>query len=233
MRIKTSTFRIKKFLSALFVFGTILTTTMHADFIRMEMGAGIWAQTPAGEMDLSNISDETEAARAYAWAIVKHPIPLIPNVRVEYTNVVSSTGGNINVKYEMVQYDFVPYYNILDNTAWVTLDIGLDLKVVSAKEEITDIETDSTVFPLAYLRTRFQLPFSGLAAEADVKYLSYDANTVYDVRAKIDYTFTSFPVIEPAIEFGYRVQKFETDELLGAKMNMEFAGIYLGLMARF
>ena len=221
---------MKKFLSTLLTFGVVLSTVISADLTRVEVGAGAWMQTPAGDMDVSSVSDETEKAKAYVWAIVKHPIPVVPNLRVEYTSVVSS---NALTSLEITQYDLVPYYNILDNTGWITIDLGLDFKIINATEENTGTTTDSTVLPLGYVRTRFQLPFSGLAAEADMKYISFSNNTAYDVRAKLDYTFTSFPVIEPAIEIGYRVQKFETDELLGYTMNMEFEGIYLGLMVRF
>ena len=221
---------MKKFLSTLLVLGVVLSTVLSADLTRVEVGAGAWIQTPAGDMQVGQISDETEEAKAYVWALIKHPVPVIPNLRIEYTNVISS---NKITSLEITQYDLVPYYNILDNTGWITIDLGLDFKVINATEEISGNQTDSTVLPMGYARTRFQLPLSGLAAEADVKYISFSDNTAYDVRAKLDYTFTSFPVLEPAIEIGYRVQKFETDELLGYTMNMEFEGVYLGLMVRF
>ena len=54
------------------------------------------------------------------------------------------------------------------------------------------------------------------------------------MRAKVDYTFDFVPVVQPAIEVGYRVQKFDvTSDDDKTKMDMEFSGVYAGLMLRF
>lgn len=212
--------------------GAILASTLSADIARVELGAGAWAHTPSGEVGVVEVTDQSEQTEAYIWALVKHPVPVIPNLRVEYTNAsVGDVAGNMN----FTQYDVVPYYNILDNTAWITLDLGLDIKMleVSADTGSFSDDTDSIVFPLGYVRARVQVPFTGFGAEADVKYIEYSDNTIYDVRAKLDYTFTSFPVIEPGIEIGYRIQKIETTELLGTGMAVDFEGVYAGVMVRF
>jgi outer membrane protein len=156
---------------------------------------------------------------------------LVPNLRVEY---VTATAGVM----EFSQIDVIPYYNILDNTGWITLDIGLDIKMIDLTLDtdwgsISTSDADSLALPLAYARTRFQLPLSGLGAEVDAKAVSYADNTIYDVRAKIDYTLDITPVIQPGIELGYRIQKIETDELLPIDLDIEFSGIYAGAMLRF
>jgi len=146
----------------------------------------------------------------------------------------------------MTQFDVIPYYNILDNTAWITLDLGLDLKVTEIKYQadgvvipgIADTSyTDSvtTVIPLLYVRGRVEIPATNIGLEADLKYVSYNSNTIYDARAKVDYTLDFIPVIQPAIEVGYRVQKIklEDDGAGSAKADLDFAGAYAGLMLRF
>jgi outer membrane protein len=225
---------MKKILTTLALFASI-TTVASADLIRTEIGAGMWMQTPS-TADSTFTSSETEDAQPYVWALIKHPVPIVPNLRVEYVNVKNTSlpvlGLSTDITY--TQIDLVPYYNILDNTFWITLDLGLDIKSISAKkEESTQSTTDSMLLPLGYVRARVQVPLSGFGAEADVKYISYDNNTVYDARAKVDYTFDISPVIQPGIEIGYRMQHFETKELFGAKMNMDFAGVYAGVMLRF
>jgi len=215
-----------------FIGGAILASTLSADIARVELGVGAWSHTPAGEINIVDVTGQSEQTEAYAWALVKHPAPVIPNLRVEYA---STSVGNVVGNMNFTQYDVVPYYNILDNTAWITLDLGLDLKMleVSADTGIFSADTDSVVFPLGYVRARVQLPFTGFGAEADVKYIEYSDTRVYDVRAKLDYTFTSFPVIEPGIEIGYRMQKIETTELLNMGMAVDFDGVYAGVMLRF
>ena len=226
---------MQKFLRTL-VGGILLTATLNADIVRAEIGMGAWTHTPSGEINRINITGD-DATEAYLWALVKHPVPLIPNLRVEYSNTVAN---NIVSSTTFKQYDIVPYYNLLDNTLWLTLDVGVDLKLLDVSMDTSpslplsaNIKTDSIVLPLAYVRSRIQIPFTGLGGEVDVKYLSYSNTIIYDAKIKVDYTFTSFPVIEPGIEVGYRVQKTETSELLGMKMAVDFEGVYIGMMLRF
>jgi len=76
----------------------VLVTTASADFLRVEMGGGAWMQTPKGYLDISNgdgalsldgtyTSNETAATNIYVWALVKHPVPIVPNLRLEYVTI--------------------------------------------------------------------------------------------------------------------------------------------------
>ena len=95
-------------------------------------------------------------------------------------------------------------------------------------------ESASLVIPLLYARTRVQVPGTGIGFEADIKYITTGSTTVYDARAKVDYTFESVPVVQPAIELGYRTQQFTVDEAdYDVKTDIDFSGIYAGLMLRF
>ncbi len=238
--------------------GAVLAATANADLARVEAGVGAWMQTPKGGMTYRNtgsdISDETEEAKAYAWVLVKHPVPIVPNARVEYSNVRSTgvasgtfkgftASSNSKTSIELTQFDLIPYYNILDNTFWITLDLGVDFKVINAKYEANGVtmthpgnnytNDSAIVLPMGYARGRVQIPATGFGVEADVKYVSYNSSTVYDARAKFDYTFGAFPIVQPALEVGYRVQKFKTDDLSDVEMDIDFSGVYAGLVLRF
>ena len=129
---------------------------------------------------------------------------------------------------------------------WTTLDVGIDIKVLDTTFEADNVnlvsgptntkytDSETVAVPMAYGRARVEIPATGFGIEADAKYLTYDGSTVYDVRAKIDYTFDISPVIQPGIEVGYRAQKFDikTDDDK-TKMNMDFTGFYAGLILRF
>ncbi len=242
------------------VCASVVASSAMADFARVEAGAGAWLQTPKGGLTYRDggangayVSDEKESADAYAWILIKHPVPMIPNLRVEYTNikdegVASGRFENFNLgvastafSYDMKQYDVIPYYNILDNTFWATLDLGLDIKFVrtsytAAPNGVFGGYSGNMdfVLPLLYARTRAQIPTTDIGVEADIKYLSYGKSTMYDARAKLDYTFSVSPIIQPAIEVGYRVQKMDVDESqLDEKLDIKFAGFYAGAMLRF
>lgn len=238
-----------------------LSSTLSADFLRVEMGAGAWMQQPkggvladGGAVNGVDTSKETEEAKPYAWILIKHFVPVIPNLRVEYAQVLNSgtatgtfadfTAVSSTSELAMTQIDLAPYYNLLDNTAWITLDVGVDFKMIDASYKVNGVtinsapnqnydKAQSVIIPMAYLRTRVQVPMTGLGVEADVKYVSYNENTVYDARAKVDYTFEITPLIQPGIEVGYRVQKYKTDQLDNIAADLDFAGVYAGAMLRF
>ena len=250
---------MKKILTTL-VAGVLLATTASADFSRMEMGIGAWQQTPSGAITYADTgvgfedkSKENSQTEGYAWLLVKHPIPILPNFRLEYVSALNE--GTYNVltgtpvggiptgsasELEMTQVDIIPYYNILDNTGWVTLDLGLDIKVIDIEYSANgvdildslDVDIASTVVPLGYIRARVQIPATNLGFEADVKYITYDSNTVSDIRVKVDYTLDFIPVVQPGIEIGYRMQTFDIEDS-GLTLDMEYKGVYAGLTARF
>lgn len=243
-----------------FACAALLGSSAMADFTRVEMGAGAWMQSAKGDISYTEsgangnyISNEDDTTSPYIWLMIKHPVPLIPNLRVEYTEVEDSglaSGrfedfdiGALQTRftYDMKQYDIIPYYNILDNTGWLTLDLGLDIKVVDLSYNAAALGvfsgySDSVMLaaPLLYARTRFEIPSSDLAFEADAKYVTYDGSTIYDVRAKVDYTLDITPLIQPAIELGYRAQKFDIDNSsVDARVDIDFSGFYAGMMLRF
>lgn len=252
---------MKKVLTAL-TCATIVSTAAMADIARIEIGAGAWMQTPEGSISYksgaisgNDTSKEDDETSGYVWLLVKHPVPIIPNLRLEYVsldNTGTATGTfedytiptSTTTLLEMTQYDVIPYYNILDNTAWITLDLGIDFKVIDATYTADNVtigatpgqqytENSTIVIPMAYARARVEIPTTDFGIETDIKYISFDSNTMYDVRAKVDYTFDITPIIQPAIEVGYRIQKIETDDSIDANINLDYSGLYAGVIFRF
>ena len=259
---------MKKILTTI-ALGASLFSTLNADLARVEMGAGMWNQTPDGYMSHTKsgtatgkyTSDKKEDSSAYIWMLIKHPIPIVPNIRLEYasikdTGIVSGEfkdfvvpGASTTGSIEITEYDIIPYYNILDNTFWTTIDLGIDLKVMETKYTADGVnlvgtplgvenysDSSTAVIPLVYARLRVEIPVTNIGLEADVKYISYEDSTISDIRVKVDYTLAFIPVIQPAIEVGYRVQKFDVTYEDGAdktRMDMEFSGVYAGMMLRF
>ena len=249
---------MKKILTSIACLASFASMT-HADFLRAEVGIGGWNAQPKGFIQGESYGfegrDDTTQERdlnLYAWVLVKHFVPVVPNLRVEYLDMTSegkasgtlsgiSIPTTTNTRIDMTQVDLIPYYNLLDNTFWITLDLGLDIKMIDVSYTVDPVvvgsdgytSSDNIVLPLAYARGRVQIPTTDFGVEADVKYLEYDNNTLYDIRAKVDYTFDISPVVQPAIEVGYRMQKYQTDETSEIKLNLDYSGIYAGLMLRF
>ena len=248
---------MKKILSSIAIAMTFASVA-SADFARVEMGAGAWMQTPSGDigytssgLGFADTSTKTSQTGGYAWLLIKHPIPVLPNLRLEYVDALNEgtytiKAGDIGVPtgtktaLDLTQIDVVPYYNILDNTAWITLDLGLDVKLINigytaAGVDIvkkTGVDIAALTLPLGYVRARVQAPLMNWGVEADVKYITYNNNTVSDMRVKVDYTFGFIPVIQPAIELGYRIQKFDLSQS-GFSIKTDYSGVYAGVMLRF
>lgn len=226
-------FRFVSFLLLLMTF----SAGAHADLLRAEFGIGAFSAEPGGTfeptsggpgVDLKNDLGIEKANDLYAWAYLKHPIPIIPNVRVEYLglNHKPDQGEPFTVK----ELDGILYYNLLDNLLFVTLDLGIDIKYVEVDEN--DIESDTTkTLALLYGRARVE-PVDWLGVEALLTTTNYGDNKGYDARFKIDYTMTFVPVVQPGVELGYRLHKIQYQ--IGNTINKaEYTGIYGGLMLRF
>ena len=251
---------MNKILSGVIVAG-LVGISAEADVLRVEAGVGVWNQDPDGYVKYKNAPSfsnadvgYTDENRVYAWVNIKHPVPVLPNIRLEYTpmefsgtsivgfdynNVAFSAGAQSTLTLD--QYDAVLYYNILDNTGWVTLDLGLDIKYIDTSFEASQTggyvnEGDTLVLPMAYARVRYELLATDIGLEADVKYVPYKNSEVYDCRIKVDYTM-DLSVIDLGVEAGYRFESIHMDHndfsSLDTTGNMDINGFYAGIMARF
>ena len=270
---------MKKMLTTLATVATLASTTLSAHFVRVEMGGGMWNQTAKGyfQYEKKNIqplpgiplgdggtatatdtSQEVAYSNPYFWAYIKHPLPIIPNLRVEYSQIesdgilevtgqmygIKSAGTKVPTHLKLTQMEAIPYYNLLDNTFWITVDVGLAVKLIHYEANggdttngITYDESGDIPLPLLYTRLRVQPPLTNLGVEAIVKYISDgDKNTVSDMMVKVDYTFDMIPLVQPGIEVGYRVMSLDIDVQDGDDRTIssyDFAGAYGGLMLRF
>jgi outer membrane protein len=253
---------MKKMFSALFA-GAVLSCAVSADIVRVEAGGGAWMQTPSGSVSYttstesgSDTSTEKEKTLGYAWLYVKHPVPVLPNLRLEYSSVQSK--GDVEVaitspalasttstsEFDAQAYDAILYYNLLDNTFWTTVDLGLDVKLLDYEYDVaptTDLAAyegyskSGTLFvPMAYLRARLEVPATGIGFEGIGSYITFNDVTFVDARIKADYTLDFLPVVQPGIEVGYRIQKVKYDQDDSEiAADVDFSGVYVGAMLRF
>ncbi len=244
----------------------LLTTAANADLMRIEGGIGAWETEPSGTItygtedpfDVANAAGFTASTNTYVWAFVKHPIPVLPNLRLEYVDPSFSSKTEESLSYgdytfgagasnalSLTQYDAVLYYNLLDNLFWMTLDLGLDVKFIDGNYNIsgnaggvteTVDEDFDMIVPLAYVRGRVEIPIIDIGVEAIAKGITYADNTVVDAEIKIDYTFEFVPIVHPALELGYRYQEMTLDAgSIGIDANIDttFEGFYGGLVVRW
>lgn len=248
---------MKKSLFIIALFSTVGLASLNADFIGFEAGASYWNSKVSGDFKKGttnvnfkdNLGYNDSTGTNVFYAQFEHPIPFIPNIRIQQTNLNDSANSAINnninfagqtfsasssvsSKYKLNQTDFVFYYELLDN--WVNLDLGLNVKYIDgeislATSTISAKETFDTYIPMAYIKGQFDLPFTGLSAEAELNYIGYDGSRFHDVKVGIRYETS----IGLGAEVGYREERIKIDDLKDFNSDIKFSGAYASLFYHF
>jgi len=258
--------------SVLKVFVTIaaLALGLGAQSWQLKSAAGVWEASSDGTITETINSTlqvvdslESKELKGYLYMDLRHPLPLLPNLRFEYVDLDAKGEGkksSINTSVftvalpsvavqsdlTLTQYDAIAYYNLLDVPIGITLDAGLSLKFVHSLYHVDTVsleeEADSMI-PMLYLRGRYALPVADLGIESDIKYIADGRSSVYDLRIKVDYTLGFIPLLHPGLELGYRQQSFNIDGenstliapiLSGdTDTNIAFSGLYGGVTLNF
>ena len=239
----------------LVVAGALLPALAQADAILgWRLGANAWQQQYSGDVQSGPSKVDLEDDLGYddetgynIYLSFEHPIPLIPNIMLAHTKIdADATGdvdgfifdgniysGEVRSSLDVSHSDATLYYELLDN--WINLDVGITGRMFENGVEITDVTTGITgsldidyVIPLFYAQARFDLPFSGLSLGVEGNGISYDDDTLYDVRINLAYEF-GFGL---GIEAGYRA--FDLDYEDGDDIaDITIDGAYAGLVWDF
>ncbi len=237
-----------------------LSTGAFADTLGFEVGGYSWQQQFSGEVasgslgTLVDIEDDLgfdDETNTVFYALLEHPIPIIPNIKVQQTDLdLSASGtasvdidfggiditvdGDVDSKIDLSHTDFTLYYELLDN--WVSLDIGLTARLIQdGLIEITEVSTGDTesfeadgVLPLLYVAAKFDLPLSGLYVAADVNGLGANDDSIIDYRARIGYESG----IGLGIEAGFRSFEIDYDDD-DDTADLTIDGNYIGVFYHF
>lgn len=226
----------------------------NADTLGLDIGAAAWAAKTSGNIEYKSLGSDIDLSKDlgydnlntnFVWASFEHPIPLIPNIKIQHTKIEDSSSstssvtfdnkvfsGNISSNIQLNQTDFIAYYELLDN--WVNFDFGINAKYLDASVSVKDVTQSSRkdvdyVIPMLYAKARFDLPFSGLSLETDLSYVSYRESEFYDFKAGLLYE-TSFGL---GGTVGYRSEKLQLDDISDVNSNIEIKGAYAGLYYHF
>ncbi len=234
---------------------TLVGTSAQADTIfGVYAGAGSWQTDYSGDVGQPAIGAKDLGIKdnnnTYYYIALEHPIPLLPNIRLQHENISRSQSATINQSFEIDGTEFdadtqvdsafdlsynqgTLYYEVLDN--WFNLDLGLTLRkysgYVRANSDFANakVDADQTV-PLVYGKFQFDLPFSGLSAGIEGNYVKYQDSTLSDYSAKISYLFDS--VLDAGVELGYRSMTINLDDN-DVQTNLELTGPYAAAIFHF
>ncbi len=191
--------------------GSLIIAAPFASADVLGVGANIsyWDSDLSGKagknndvVDVENDLDLDSDTNANLSAYFEHPVPVLPNVRLNYTRIEQSGRGELSTGFgvvqsgvevdsdlDLTQFDVTLYYEVLDN--WVNLDLGLTARNLDGElviqetalgGEFTQTEVDG-VIPMAYLAARFDLPLTGVSVGGEANLISFDGDSVYDYNA--------------------------------------------------
>ncbi|SFD54378.1 outer membrane protein [Thiohalospira halophila DSM 15071] len=237
----------------------VAPATASADLLGFGVGVGVdyWNAEPdgstaynGGDVDLQDDLKLDDSGEFQGWVYAEHPVPLIPNVRIERTSIASSGsngevpvatfGGfdvdatDVQTDLELDQTDFILYWSPLDNL--FELDFGLDVKRVSGNlylsgdapggggSETLNEDLDGWI-PLGYLAAGVHIPGTGLAVNARTARISAGDNSLTDTAADVSWT-SAFGL---GVRVGVRSQSLDLEDVGDVTVDTDFSGTYAGV----
>jgi outer membrane protein len=217
-----------------------------ADVLGLGASVSYWDSDLSGKagkkndlVDVENELDLDSDANANLSAYFEHPVPVLPNVRLNYTRIEQSgrgeisTGpfdgvtGEVDSNLDLDQFDVTLYYEVLDN--WVNLDLGLTARNLDGElivqetgigGEVSRTEVNG-VIPMGYLAARFDLPFTGVSVGGEANVISFDGDSVYDYNA-----YGQFELSLLQLRAGYRQMGIDYEDS-NDRLDIEMGGPFV------
>ncbi len=226
----------------------------HADSIGVFAGVSAWNAGLSGDVQSGPESVDVENELGFdddtfvqAYVAFEHPIPGLPNVKLQYTELSQSANGTLTKTFDNITFtgdvasdvdlthtDLIAYWRLLDNV--VNLDLGIQARMFDGevaireksgakRESISEIDE---VVPMLYGGVGVDLPLTGLSVGVNVAGLKYDDNRLVDVNACINYE-----IAVVGVEAGYRQINLELDDVSDISADLSLGGPYLGVSVHF
>ncbi|WP_333606616.1 TIGR04219 family outer membrane beta-barrel protein [Arsukibacterium sp.] len=238
-----------------------ISTSAQADtLLGLYLGADGWRTDTSGSfgnnepLQAFNFEPSTQSS---FYLALEHPIPVLPNVRLQYNDLKSSgstdiqqqfnfAGQNFNVnsrifnELDLSSTDVVLYYELLDN-ALLSLDFGLNAKLVEGRAFVREQvpqgrsgeEEVSQWLPMLYASTQVGLPLTGLDLFASGSFIGWSDSRMYDVQAGVAYKVVDSLAVNVRLKLGYRAVNLKLDDLDNLYTNVDFKGVFAGIELHF
>lgn len=240
----------------------LVSNCVRAD-LALELKLGRWQAEYSGDIGVDERTvtfDELgydDFDQGTFMATLRHPVPIVPNVRVQSVDLDADGEGVISRDFELgditftasesvtstvdLSYqDVVLFYSPLSNIA--TVDIGLAARYIdgsiNAIGSITSIETNVDFdgwLPMLHGAARFELPLTGVYVDFMGNIVSYDGNSISDFTAALGYALdlTAFDII---VELGGRwftLDAEDIDDVDDQDADVDIDGLYLNVGLKF
>jgi outer membrane protein len=220
----------------------------QAELLGAGVGGGIWNAGPSGTVtsfDVEKDAGLSSANNSYLWAYFNHPLPLIPNVRAEFTSTSTSGTGKNEFKFlgndfatnaktnlDLDQTDFLLYWGL--PLPFVSFNYGFGAKDFKGELSVTSGSTTETsklnaTLPVGYLGADISLPMLPLTFSGNIKTLGSRFN---DTTFKARYDIIGFG-LKLGAEAGYRTINLNSDDLSNLDIDLSYGGVFAGVTLVF
>lgn len=197
-----------------------------AMILGFDAGVYVWQSSTSGTVGTGAFDTAgMEGDNTVAYFAFEHPIPFVPNVKLQKTDMSADSGAN---SVDLSHTDSTIYYEILDN--FVSVDIGLTSRAFDGEYDVGTPRAMTDTTTLLYASAEVIVPITGLSFGMEVqKDFGLDDNTIDDVKVRVRYeVFGSM-----GLELGQRTVTMTLKESAPNTNSLEFSGTYLALTYTF
>ncbi|GAB6076926.1 TIGR04219 family outer membrane beta-barrel protein [Desulfurobacterium crinifex] len=257
----------------LFAAVVLLASTQVSSAITIEGGIGGWKEDPTGwveykdsatpvggtvktHVDLEDDLHLSDKTKASGWFEVEHGLPLLPDIRVQYTPMKFSgsglvsgsfTFGDITVngtdyvesKFEANQIDVTLYYHLpflrTVSNGKVDLKAGVNVKVIDGYVKVRDItngqeESKSATIPVPMVHLSGEIrPINLVGFEFSGNWIGYSGSQFYETIGELKV----YPVENLFVGAGYRYQRLKIDDISDLSTDIKIKGMFVEAGFRF
>lgn len=198
----------------------VATMSMPAMADNLGVYAGVDYRTTATNYD--TVESGFENTNNFSgYLAVEHFIPLIPNVKLKYSDLSADLNGS-SAEPSSSSLNGILYYQLFDNGLF-EFDFGL------AYTKIDDIQGQKAELPQGYGAAKIHIPGIGMHAFAEITGGTVTDDDATDAEIGLTYTFNpDSDFINFSVRGGYRYQKMVINNY-----TQENKGLFAGLEAHF
>lgn len=201
------------------------------------VGGHYWDTDISGEYgvgsDVISSDFDSEGQESY-YAVLEHPVPFIPNVKIRENSLEFDGDYGRN---DFSHRDYIFYYEFFDNDI-ISFDIGVNAMDFdgTARTPVSNTfgrQSFSVTIPTAYLATRVGIPMTELTFFAEASGLSVKDSKVQDAQVGVEYRLIENLAVDLNLHAGYRHSVIELDNVDDIDSDVTFKGPFVGLEVHF
>lgn len=192
---------------------------------RVEVGAGAFKSDYSAQSAQLGLDAQSDISDKYMFAAARfeHFIPLVPNIRVDYSVSGMDELSDRDLKDQAVTL----YYEILDNV--VSLDVGVSVRKVDylSSTVSADLSFADLAFtkPQLYGNAEIYVPHFGVDVGV-IAFMGLESDNVSkSFDAYIKYPLMDNLVLDVNAKFGYQIKEVDFDKS-GVQLNLSTQAVY-------